>query len=164
MDALQLFLPPRVRAPFSPTSSFLSTAVAAVFIFLAVDATASAEPKSTGKAYQLQYKFRRGETLRYQVKHRANVRTTIDSKTQQVESQSDSVKAWKVTDVLPNGEMEFVHVVESINMTNQTPGGKPNHYNSETDAVPPTGFEKAARGGRSVVGNSHRRRRKDRRT
>jgi len=47
--------------------------------------------------------------------------------------------------VLPNGEMEFVHVVETVRMTNTVPNRGTTKYNSETDKTPPVGFEQAAR-------------------
>jgi hypothetical protein len=108
------------------------------------ETAAAVEEEDAPTTYRLAYRFERGEVLRYEVKHSANVRTTIDNKTQRVESQSESIKAWKVVDVLPNGEMEFVHVVESVHMMNQTPGGKPNRFDSRSDERPPQGFEQAA--------------------
>jgi hypothetical protein len=105
-----------------------------------------AEPTSAAaEKHLLRYKFAMGEVLRYDVRHATNVRTTIDESTQQALTQSDSVKAWKVTDVLPNGEMEFVHVVEWVRMSNEAPEQASNVYDSRTDKQPPRGFEQAAR-------------------
>jgi hypothetical protein len=95
--------------------------------------------------YLLRYKFAMGETLRYEVNHATNVRTTMEASTQQAETQSDSVKAWKVTDVLPTGEMEFIHLVERVRMSNQTPERPAIVYDSRTDKKPPRGFDQAAR-------------------
>ncbi|MCA9261075.1 MAG: hypothetical protein KDA61_17790 [Planctomycetales bacterium] len=100
--------------------------------------------KETPTSYKLSYKFNRGDVLRYRVRHSANVRTTIDAETQQVESESESVKAWKVTDVLPDGSMEFLHLVESVKMSNQSGGGKVNRYDSSAGGEAPAGFEQAA--------------------
>lgn len=107
--------------------------------------TATAAPKSVAKTkHLLQYKFAAGEVLRYQVKQTTHVRTTLGGKTQEVDTRSESVKAWKVTDVLPSGEMEFIHLVESVHMTNKTPGQPANTYDSKTDKTAPRGFEQAA--------------------
>jgi hypothetical protein len=104
------------------------------------DATAPpAAPK-----YLLQYKFAPGEILRYSVEHATNVRTTIENSTQNAETQSDSVKSWRVTDVLPNGDMEFIHLVEWVRMSNQGSERPTRTYDSRTDAKPPRGFEQAA--------------------
>ena len=116
----------------------------AIVLILFVSGTTEAAKKS-GKKYSLEYKFKMGEVLRYHVHHATDIRTTIEETTQQAESSSDSVKAWKVTDVLPNGEMEFVHVVETVKMTNTVPNRGTTKFNSETDKTPPTGFEQAAR-------------------
>lgn len=94
---------------------------------------------------QLTYKYEMGEVLRYGVKHSANIESTIQGTTQQAETVSESVKAWKVTDVLPNGEMEFVHVVEKVRMTNRVPNRATAEFDSERDTTPPPGFEQAAR-------------------
>ncbi|QDT00502.1 hypothetical protein [Adhaeretor mobilis] len=116
---------------------------------LAVASSALAAPaedadKSSAEKVQLQYKFKMGQVLRYQVKHEANVTTTLEETTQDVESVSDSVKAWKVTDVLPNGEIEFMHVVESIKMTNRQPQQGVAKYDSTTGEQPPAIFQQAA--------------------
>ena len=95
--------------------------------------------------YLLQYKFQMGEVLRYGVNHTTHFRTTIDKNTQKAESKSESIKAWKVTDVLPGGEMEFVHVVEHVRMSNRLPSDKVVTYDSEADKTPPRTFEQAAR-------------------
>lgn len=97
------------------------------------------------KKVTLAYKFRRGEVLRYAVKHSADIETTIEGTRQQAETTSESVKAWKVTDVLPNGQIEFVHVVESVRMSNRVPNRAKTEYDSQRDKIPPPGFEQAAR-------------------
>jgi hypothetical protein len=119
-------------------SAFLVLAATAM---VAADDAASKAPAK----YLLRYKFAMGETLRYEVSHATNVRTTMESTTQQAETQSDSVKAWRVTDVLPSGEMEFIHVVESVRMSNDAPERPAMTYDSRTDKKPPRGFEQAAR-------------------
>ena len=103
------------------------------------------KPASETQKYLLRYKFQMGEVIRYRVQHTASVRTTIEETTQKVESKSESVKAWKVTDVLPDGTMEFVHVVEYVQMSNQRPDRAPAKYDSRHDKTPPAGFEQAAR-------------------
>lgn len=106
--------------------------------------SAHAAEGTSGKI-TLKYKFRMGEVIRYSVSHSANIESTIDGTSQQAETRSDSVKAWKVTDVLPNGEMEFVHVVEVVRMTNRVPNRAVAEFDSERDKTPPPGFEQAAR-------------------
>lgn len=94
---------------------------------------------------KLAYKFRMGEVLRYGVTHLANMESTIEGTTQEAETKSESIKAWKVTDVLPNGEIEFVHVVEVVRMSNRVPNRAVAEFDSERDKTPPPGFEQAAK-------------------
>ena len=105
----------------------------------------AAEELPVGQKVKLAYKFRMGEVLRYGVKHSADIETTIDGLTQEAETKSESIKAWKVTDVLPNGEIEFVHLVEVVRMSNRVPNRALTEYDSERDKTPPPGFESAAR-------------------
>lgn len=107
-------------------------------------AGATEEP-AAGQKVKLAYKFRMGEVLRYSVKHAADIESTIEGTSQQAETTSESIKAWKVTDVLPNGEIEFVHLVEHIRMSNRVPNRAVTEYDSERDKTPPPGFEQAAR-------------------
>jgi hypothetical protein len=102
-------------------------------------------PKPKTKKYDLQYKLSRGDVLRYGVTHQAAIRSTIDQTTQAAQTKTDSVKAWKVTDVLPSGDIEFMNVVERVHMVNQLPDRKAAEYDSTRDKTPPPGFEDAAR-------------------
>ncbi|MAT68834.1 MAG: hypothetical protein CMJ58_04860 [Planctomycetaceae bacterium] len=118
----------------------------ALALLFVVCATATQAPAATRSkpTYKLAYKFKMGEILRYHVEQATSVRTTIDGTSQENETLSQSTKAWKVTDVLPNGEMEFVHVVEAVKMTNHSPGSASHSYDSESDPTPPPGFEQVA--------------------
>jgi hypothetical protein len=101
-------------------------------------------PTADGNKHLLRYKFKTGEVTRYQVDHRASVRSTIDDSTQEAQTRTESVKAWKIVDVLPDGEIELIHVVESVRMKNQLPGRAALVFDSQSDATPPPGFEDAA--------------------
>lgn len=124
---------------------YLKTLLAVVIVLAPFMLQAAEDSQGSAAKVQLRYKFRRGEVIRYAVKHAADIESTIDGTTQQAETVSESVKAWKVTDVLPNGEIEFVHVVESVKMTNRVPNRAATEYDSQRDKTPPPGFEQAAR-------------------
>jgi len=109
------------------------------------EAAESTAQKSDGKQYELKYKLKRGDVLRYDVTHRASVRSTIEQDTQAAQTRTDSVKAWKITDVLKNGDIEFINIVEKVHMVNQLPEKDPTEYDSERDKTPPPGFEDAAK-------------------
>jgi hypothetical protein len=101
--------------------------------------------KADATKYELCYKLNRGDVLRYEVTHRASIRSTIDETTQAAQSRTDSVKAWKITDVLPEGDIEFTNVVEKVRMVNQLPDKDAIEYDSTRDKTPPQGFETAAK-------------------
>lgn len=94
---------------------------------------------------ELRYKCKIGEVLRYEVSHRAAIHSTIDQATQAAQTRTDSIKAWKITDVLPDGAIEFLTVVERVHMVNQLPDKDPTEYDSQRNETPPPGFEDAAR-------------------
>ncbi|HEX5471553.1 MAG TPA: hypothetical protein VFW73_06685, partial [Lacipirellulaceae bacterium] len=87
----------------------------------------------------------RGEVLRYDVVDKRSILGTSDETTQSVQSKTDSRKVWKVTDVFPEGDIEFINLVERVHMINRLPDNKGTEYDSERDKVPPPGFEDTAR-------------------
>jgi len=130
-----------------PVRAILLVLVAAVPLIAEehspVEGAIPAPPNPT--TYELRYKLATGDVLRYEVTHRASIRSTIDETTQAAQTRTDSVKVWKVTDVLPNGEMEVMNVVERVHMVNQLPDREPTEYDSQRDKTPPPGYEDAAR-------------------
>ncbi len=118
-------------------------------VAVAAESTSSKPPAAdaapAAEKYLLRYKFAMGEVLRYDVNHATKTRNNMEGHTQEVETQSESVKSWKVTDVLPNGEMEFIHVVEWVKMSNDSPDTKANVYDSREQAAVPRGWEQVAR-------------------
>jgi hypothetical protein len=95
--------------------------------------------------YELRYKLKRGDVLRYEVTDRASFTTTIEQSTSSTQTKTVTVKAWKVIDVLPDGNIEFMNVIERVKMVNQLPDHEPVEYDSELDKTPPPGFEDIAR-------------------
>lgn len=124
-------------------ATFAFTAICAVSAV--ADSTSSQTAAPDGKSYDLRYKFRTGDVLRYEIQHRASIRSTIEEVTQSAQTSTDSTKSWKVTDVLPSGEIEFMTVVERVHMINQLPDRAATEYNSEQDKTPPPGFDDAAK-------------------
>ena len=100
---------------------------------------------ASGKKYSLRYQFRAGETLRWEVEHRAQIRSTIQGTTQTAETVSTSVKAWKVNSVDAAGRAKFTYSVESVDMRQKFDGRQESHYNSETDTDVPPGFADVAK-------------------
>jgi hypothetical protein len=107
----------------------------------AVHCAAAGEPEK----YTLRYKFHPGETLRWEVEHRTNVRTTVTKETIAAETLSLSVKRWKVKEVRTDGTAVFEHSVEWADMRNKTTGRNEVRYDSRKGAKPPPGFESVAK-------------------
>src|SRR6188472_3054111 len=101
--------------------------------------------KNEPKTYDLQYKLSRGDVLRYEVTHQATISGTSEKTTQTAQSKTDSVKVWKVTDILPSGDIEFMNVCERVRMVNQLPDQKSTEYDSTRDKTVPPGFEDTAK-------------------
>lgn len=128
-----------------PTRSSLALAILSVLIACHSQAAEEKSAEPSGEKYLLQYKFKMGEVIRYAVRHTESIHTTIEGTSDRAECKSESIKAWKVTDVLPSGEMEFTHLVEVVRMTNRVQNRAEITFDSESDEPPPPGFEKAAR-------------------
>lgn len=111
---------------------------------LALTSSAALAEEPTSEKVTLAYKFKTGDTLRYAIDHRASVRSTIEGTTQKAITRSESVKVWKVIDVMPDGEIEFVHMVDSVRMVNRLPDRAEMIFDSAKDETPPPGFEDAA--------------------
>ena len=94
--------------------------------------------------YDLKYKFTPGETLRAEVVHQVKVKTTVQGTSQTAESNSRSVKVWKILDVTEEGTVTFQHMVAHVDMWQRTTGRKEVRYNSDTDEEVPPGYEAVA--------------------
>lgn len=110
-------------------------------MLLALPLSAFAE----GEKHLLRYKFKPGETLRWQVDQRSSVRNTMEGTTQEAQTKTLSTKAWRVLDVLPDGEIEFLTIVEKVRMENKLPDRAAMVFDSTSDDDPAPGFEDAAR-------------------
>lgn len=104
-----------------------------------------AEPDSDEAKHLLRYKFRRGETLRWEVEQRSQIRTSIQGTTQTAETVSTSVKVWKIADVDAKGQAKFTYSVEHVKMRQKFDGRQELEYDSDVDKEPPPGFEEVAK-------------------
>ena len=129
------------------TTCCLLIGLAPLAIFAAAacgDDSKAAESKSGSKKYTLRYRFQPGETIRWDVLQQTKFRMTVSGSTQVSEMVSKSVKAWRVTDVEPDGTATFEHLVESVDMRQKFSGRQEVCYNSQTDEEPAPGFESVA--------------------
>jgi len=94
--------------------------------------------------YELRYRFLPGETIRWNVVHRNQVKTMVAGAAKTVETASRSVKVWRVLRVEADGSAVFEQAVEDIDMRHQMSGCDEVRYNSRTDKEPPPGFDDVA--------------------
>ncbi|HQU46819.1 MAG TPA: hypothetical protein PK867_28705, partial [Pirellulales bacterium] len=113
---------------------------------LAAAATAADDdaPQAGTKSYKLRYKFRPGEMMRWEVEHRAKVRTTVQGSTQTAETFSSSIKVWTIESVDDQANAKLIYSVERVDMRQKYDGRQETHYNSDTDEAPPPGYDGVA--------------------
>jgi hypothetical protein len=104
-----------------------------------------AKQLATLRTYQLRYKFRPGEVLRWKVVHLTTVETTVQGKTQEAKTRAVSTKAWKVTDVDEDGNMTFEHSVPNVKMWQQIDDRDEVRFDSTRDKTPPPEYALAAK-------------------
>jgi hypothetical protein len=112
-------------------------------------ASGSTAQKSSSNAanttgHELRYRFAKGETVRSKVVQQTRIETTISGTSQTADMTSISTKAWRVTNVSPEGNITFETLIESIDMRQKMSGRQEVTYNSQTDSEPPLGYESAA--------------------
>ncbi|NUQ63321.1 MAG: hypothetical protein HUU20_12650 [Pirellulales bacterium] len=127
----------------SASRSVVAAVLALVALCLSARAD-EAEKTSAGEKYTLRYKFSPAETIRWEVVHRAKIRTTVSGTTQTAETVSSSVKVWRVTGVDDAGAATFENMVDSVDMSQKLTGRAEVRYNSQSDKEPPPGFENVA--------------------
>ncbi len=103
-----------------------------------------AEQGSELPKHELRYRFVPGETIRWNVVHRNQVKTMVAGAAKTVETASRSVKVWRVLRVEADGSAVFEQAVEDIDMRHQMSGCDEVRYNSRTDKEPPPGFDDVA--------------------
>jgi hypothetical protein len=122
----------------------LVACVALVVLALAPPLQADDSP-TPAENYELRYKFKPGETIRYRVEHRAKVRTTISGTTQTAETESFSEKVWRVKSVDEQGAASFEHSVDVVQMRQKVSGRQEETYDSTKDTTPSAPFQDVAK-------------------
>lgn len=117
-------------------------ALAAALLTLALPLSSFGEEAAK---HLLRYQFKAGETLKWEVDQRSSVRNTMEGTTQKAQTKTVSLKVWKVIDVMPDGEIEFLTSVERVRMENKLPDRAEMVFDSTSEEKPDPGFEDAAR-------------------
>ena len=123
-----------------PSSLFLPGLLVLSILALPV-ARADESPEEETAKHTLRYKFKAGETLRWQVVHRALAKATVSGTTESEEMVSKSIKVWHVKEVRDDGTAVFENMVESVDMRQKRTGRQEIRYNSQTDKEAPPEFK-----------------------
>jgi hypothetical protein len=125
--------------------AILSTAALTALLMSVMPVSAADDVSQAGpEKYTLRYQFHPGDVLRWNVVHRCRIRTSVSDSTQNAETNTTSVKLWRVRAVTPDGTATFEHLVESVDMRQSLTGREDVHYDSKTDLHAPPGFEDVA--------------------
>ncbi len=100
-------------------------------------------PSDTNR-YMLRYRMTKNTKIVSEVTHLAKTNTKINDEAQSSQSRTVSRKVWTVSDVASNGDMTFVHQVDSVEMSQQIGDNEELRYNSETDKEPIEIFRQVA--------------------
>jgi hypothetical protein len=132
--------------------SILVTAMAAMTMLVTMPSVAADQSASQGQGdsilqketYRLRYQFNAGETVRYQVTHMAKTKTRIKGTEENAQVHTVSDKVWQISDVSDEGDMTFVHSVDSVELTQQTGSAPELRWSSRSGEKPPIMFESVA--------------------
>lgn len=103
------------------------------------------KPAAPVEKFNLEYKFKPGETLRWNVVHKATVKSTVQGTSQTAWTSSTSTKVWRVENVSEEGEITFTHLVERVQMANQISGRAKVEWDSNSKDDVPHGYQDAAK-------------------
>lgn len=92
-------------------------------------------------AVRLEYRFRAGDRIDMEVRHRGLTETTIGSTRQATETATDSRKTWQVVAVDDDGRATLEQSVDEVRMTSRTSDRGEITWNSSDSAPPPPGYE-----------------------
>ncbi len=95
--------------------------------------------------YDLRYKFKRGEKVRTKVTHIVTVETKIGGTAETARTRSVSTKLWDVLGVDKEGNVTFVHSVESVSMWQKLTGRGEIRFDSQSKDPPPAEYEHVAK-------------------
>ncbi len=92
---------------------------------------------ATQERHLLQYKFRKGDVLKWKIVHLATTETTIQEKPETSKTRSVAIRRWEVLDVDEHGNATIEVTVEEVEMWQHISDRAEVSYNSRTDKTAP---------------------------
>ena len=132
------------------------------FIFLGFLVFGTGVPVIAQETYELTYRFKKGDQFRWKVVQQLCVKTSMEEKTDLIDTISISTKLWTVTGVDADGTATIEHQVEEVDMhrkqlieefdrteaintnTQRKQDRFESSYNSKTDQEVPDGYEQVS--------------------
>ncbi len=109
-------------------------------LIAAQDADASAERK-----FDLRYRMKPGDTIRWTTSHLASTLTRIEGKESHDRSTTETVKVWTVKRVEENGSIVFEQSIDRINLSQSIGDGEEIRFDSRSADAPPLRYEGIAK-------------------
>ncbi len=103
-----------------------------------------AKAELTANKYLLQYKYRPGEVIVYEIEHLVTIDTTISGNNQQTKLRTRSTRSIHIQDLTENGNFRFGHVIDHVDMWSEVAGRESIRYNSSEPGDPPPEYQYVA--------------------
>ena len=98
----------------------------------------AAKNRVTGPSFDIRYKFKVGEVVRTRVEHLVTVETKIQGVSETAQTRSVSTKSWKIVHVDEQGNIQFIHQVDDVEMWQKVTDRPEVRFDSRSDKdVPP---------------------------
>ena len=94
-------------------------------------------PAAADDTVTLKYKYATGQVLRYEGKHTMTVESTVSGKTQKLESETNSVREWRVLKVDEKGNARLALTIVRASVEATTPDGQKIAFDTEKDEKTP---------------------------
>jgi len=96
------------------------------------------------QTYDLRYKLKPGEEIRWKVEHLVTHETSIKETRQTAKSRSISTKVWKIRQIDDQGRFVLEYSVDDVDMWQHVSGRPEVTYNSRSDDTPPREYASVA--------------------
>ncbi len=91
----------------------------------------AAENAVNKQKYLLQYKFKAGDVIRWNVEHTTSTKTQMAGESEETSSRTQTTKKWKVLSAESQGAFQFEHMIESLMLWQKIGEEAPIVYDSQ---------------------------------
>jgi hypothetical protein len=91
----------------------------------------AAENAVNKQKFLLQYKFKAGDEIRWNVEHTTSTKTQMAGESEETSSRTQTTKKWNVLSAEPQGNFQFEHMIESLMLWQKIGDEAPIVYDSQ---------------------------------